>query len=138
MDCIFCKIVKGEIDSAKIWEDDDILVFLDINPVTKGHCLVVSKKHFENIFDIDEEILKKIIIVSKSVSLKIKNSLGADGIRFSQSNGKIAGQVIFHFHLHIIPRYQDDGLLMNNWGNESPPKANIEDLKSLAEKINSV
>src|SRR3990167_11238315 len=131
MDCIFCKIAKGEIDSAKIWEDDDVLIFLDVNPLTKGHCLVIPKKHFENIFDIDEKILEKVVIAVKNVSEKIKTSFKIDGLNLLQSNGSKSGQEILHFHLHIIPRYENDGVI-GNWGHIHPQKANFEELKKLA------
>ncbi len=133
--CIFCKIIKGEIPSVKVFEDKDVLVFLDVAPLTKGHCLVVPKKHAENIFDIDDEDLKKVIVVAKNISRKIKNSLHVDGIRISQSNGEAAGQVISHFHLHIIPRYKDDGVNMSETSVARPKMVDITELKELAEKI---
>ncbi len=133
--CVFCKIVNGQIDSAKVYEDEDTLAFLDINPFTKGHCLVIPKQHSENIFDIDEETLKKVTVVTKHISKKIKNVLRADGIRISQSNGREAGQAIFHFHLHIIPRYKNDGVSMSETITTHPPKADSEELKKLAETI---
>lgn len=135
MDCIFCKIVKNEIPSHKIYENEDILAFLDIQPLTKGHCLVIPKKHFENIFDIDENNLQKVIVSAKHISEKIKNNLGADGIRISQSNGKAAGQDIMHFHLHIIPRYSGDGLSNNPTLTIRSPKVDSEELKKIAEEI---
>ncbi len=135
MDCIFCKIVKGEINSAKIWEDNDVLVFLDVNPLTKGHCLVIPKQHFENIFDIDKEILKKVIVATKSISEKIKESLYANGINIMQANGKNAGQEVVHFHLHIIPRYENDGLKIHSQRPNNIEKKSFEQLKNLAEKI---
>ncbi|MBI1866314.1 MAG: HIT family protein [Candidatus Staskawiczbacteria bacterium] len=125
MDCIFCKIAKGELDSAKVYEDENIFAFLDIKPFAKGHCLVIPKEHFENIFDIDENILQKVIVIAKKISEKIKNNLKADGIRLSQSNGETAGQEVMHFHLHLIPKYKDDGV----------PEANFGELKKLAEEI---
>lgn len=134
-DCVFCNIVKGKFDSAKVFEDDQVLAFLDINPVTKGHCLVIPKQHFENIFDINEEILKKVIVATKNISEKVKNSLHADGIRVSQSNGKEAGQAIFHFHIHIIPRYQQDGISMSEITTAHPQKTDVGELKKIAEKI---
>ncbi len=134
--CIFCNIVKGEIEGAKIWEDDDVLALLDIHPLTKGHCLVIPKKHFENIFDIDEEILKKIIVEAKHISGKLKNALSADGIRLSQSNGKAAGQAVFHFHLHIIPRYENDGLPLGGEAMTAHrPMADFQELKALAQEL---
>src|SRR3989338_8517587 len=99
MDCIFCKIINGQIPSFKIYEDDHVFSFLDIKPVTKGHALVIPKKHSENIFDIDEESLQKIIVAAKHISEKVKNRLLADGVWLAQSNGVAAGQEVMHFHL---------------------------------------
>lgn len=130
--CLFCSIVKGEIDSAKIYEDEDVFSFLDINPVSKGHALVIPKKHFENVFDIDEAILQKVMVAGKTIAQKIKNQLKADGIRLSQSNGAAAGQAIFHFHLHIIPRYKNDGISMSDVITAHPPGADFGELKKLA------
>ena len=136
MDCIFCKIVKKEIDSAKVYEDENVFVFLDINPVSKGHCLVIPKKHFENIFDINDNILQKVSLAGKNIAEKLKVRLRADGINFLQSNDEVAGQVIFHFHLHVIPRYENDGLKKHGLFGEKLQSANIEGLKKLAEEIN--
>ena len=138
MECIFCKIVAGEIPCVKIYEDDDVLAFWDVFPLTRGHALVIPKKHFADIFDIDEVVLGKVSVVAKKISGKLKKSLGADGIRLSQSNGKHAGQAVFHFHLHIIPRYENDGLGLNGMADTAdphPPQANFEELKKLAEKL---
>lgn len=135
--CIFCKIIKGEIDSAKIWENDKVFAFLDVNPLTKGHCLVVPKKHFENIFDIDENILKEIIFTAKNISRQMKESLSATGVNLVNASGKTAEQSVFHFHLHIVPRYENDGLKMNDWWQTKSQKSDIQDLKKLAEEIKS-
>lgn len=135
MDCIFCKIVKGEIPSYKVYEDNDTVAFLDVFPVTRGHCLVIPKAHAENIFDIAEADLQKIISVTKTVSEKVKYALGADGIRLSQSNGKMAGQEVMHLHMHIIPRYKDDGISMSPTSVANPAKASDEELKEVAQKI---
>ncbi len=132
--CIFCKIVKGEIDSAKICEDEDILAFLDVNPIAIGHCLVVPKKHFENIFDIEIDILQKIAVGAKHIAEKVKKSLAADGINLLQANGPEAGQVISHFHLHIIPRFKNDGL---NFHPAQRQKLTIEELKKIALRFRS-
>ena len=135
--CIFCKIASGEIDSAKIWEDDKVFAFLDVNPLTEGHCLVIPKEHFENIFDIDENILKEIIFTAKNISKKIKESLSATGVNLVNASGKTAEQSVFHFHLHIVPRYENDGLKMNDWWQTKSKKADVEELKKLAEEIKS-
>jgi len=110
-DCLFCKIVKGQIPSMKIYEDTDCIAILDINPASKGHTLVIPKKHSLNIFDTDEEVLKKVIAVAKRLSENIKNKLNADGINILQNNGQQAGQIVQHFHLHIIPRYKNDRIV---------------------------
>src|SRR3989344_6282532 len=135
MQCVFCNIIKGEIPCFKVFEDEDTLAFLDIKPFTKGHCLVIPKQHFENIFDIDQTVLQKIIVAVKNISGKIKDTLQADGIRLSQSNGSAAGQDIMHFHLHVIPRYKDDDRPMHPAATLNLPKADFEDLKKIAQAI---
>ena len=109
-ECLFCKIVKGELPSSKIYEDEDTLAFLDLFPVNKGHSLVISKEHYENIFDVPAESLAKISSVMKNVADAVKKGVNADGISIAQSNGKDAGQVIPHIHFHVMPRFKDDGL----------------------------
>lgn len=108
-DCIFCKIIKGEIPSIKLYEDENIFVFLDVNPINIGHSLVVPKKHFENLYDTPEKTLVQMIRVIKKISSAIKNSLGANGLNINMNNEKAAGQLVFHAHIHIIPRYNNDG-----------------------------
>lgn len=109
-ECLFCKIVKGELPSSKIYEDEDTLAFLDLFPVNKGHSLVIPKEHYENIFDVPAESLSKISSVMKNVADAVKKGINADGISIAQSNGKDAGQIIPHIHFHIMPRFKDDGL----------------------------
>jgi len=110
MNCIFCKIVKGEIPSYKIYENSRILAFLDIAPVNKGHALIIPKDHYENIYDIPENLLKEMISAVKKISMAIKKSVDADGISIAQSNESSAGQVVPHLHFHIMPRFRNDGL----------------------------
>ncbi len=109
-ECIFCKIVKSEIASVKIFEDEKVFAFLDANPDTPGHTLVVPKTQFANIFDIDKDTLQAVIVAGKDIAANLRSSLGAIGINMSSNNGKQAGQIVNHFHIHIIPRYEDDGL----------------------------
>jgi len=134
-DCIFCKIIKGEIPSFKIFENDKVFCFLDINPLSKGHTLVVPKEHHENIFDISLKDLKEIISTIKSLSNRMKKVLMAEGVNLFNASGVVAEQSVFHFHFHILPRYKNDGLEMNNWWQSKAQKADIEELKKLAEKI---
>jgi len=105
--CRFCRIIKGELEAYYVYKDSDIVAFLDRYPATEGHTLVVPVQHFENIYEIPEELLCKLIKVVKRIAIAIKNSLGADGIRIVQNNEREAGQVIFHLHFHIIPFYSD-------------------------------
>lgn len=107
-DCIFCKIANGEIPSSTIYEDADFRVFLDLSPATRGHALLVPKEHYANLFELDEELTGKVLAVAKKVGAKMKNALGCDGLNLIQNNGEAAGQTVFHFHLHLIPRYKDD------------------------------
>lgn len=107
--CLFCKIVSNEIPSTKVYEDDYVLAFLDIHPVNIGHTLVVPKAHHTNIYDTPDETLAHIIAVAKKLSIAIKETLSADGINIEMNNDPAAGQIIFHTHLHIVPRFEGDG-----------------------------
>lgn len=109
-DCLFCKIIKGEIPSSKLYETENVLAFLDIAPVHKGHALVVPKKHFVNILDVDEHEFSEVAKAVKKVALAVKKATNADGLTITSNNEKAAGQVVMHYHTHIIPRFKDDGL----------------------------
>ena len=109
-DCIFCKISKGEIPSRKIYEDDKIFAFLDIAPVNKGHALVIPKEHSENLLTMSEESAKDVFASVKKVADAVKKGVNADGVNIGMNNEPAAGQVVFHAHIHIIPRFKDDGL----------------------------
>ena len=103
---IFCKIVSGEIPSYKLYEDDKVLVFLDVNPSHNGHTLIIPKKHYENFFDIDEETLHCILKVAKNIANLLKEKLNYDGISLCQNN--LSCQEVKHFHLHLIPKYKEE------------------------------
>ena len=135
MDCLFCKIANGEIPSVKIFENENIFIFLDINPLTKGHCLAIPKQHFENVFDINHDILKEIVSIAKDIAENAKRNLGATGVQLINSSGKDAEQSVLHFHLHIIPRYEEDGLEMNKWWQSKSQNPNQEELQKIAEKL---
>ncbi len=113
-DCLFCKIIKGEIPCYKIYEDEKAFVFLDINPWSRGHCLVLPKKHFRDILEIDAETLNHIILVVQKISVLVKEKLGAGGINILQNNNRIAGQGVDHIHFHVIPRYTDGSLQISH------------------------
>lgn len=110
MDCIFCKIIAGELPSHKVYEDGDTLAFLDISPVNYGHTLVVPKKHFTNFEDTPEKELDKVGRAVKKVGRAIKEGLGVKGYNVGANNDPVAGQIISHLHFHIIPRSEGDGL----------------------------
>src|SRR5690554_1451008 len=107
-ECIFCKIVRGEIPSKKIYEDENVYAFLDINPKSKGHTLVIPKKHSANIFEIEEDDLENIIKVVQQLAVHIKEKLDPEGMQIRQNNGEIAGQSVNHLHFHIIPKYTNE------------------------------
>ena len=107
-DCIFCKIANGEIPSTTLYEDEDFRVILDLGPATRGHALLLPKNHFANLFELDDETAQKAILVAKKMAGKMKAALGADGFNLVQNNGEAAGQTVFHFHMHLIPRYEND------------------------------
>ena len=107
--CIFCKLANGEIPSATIYEDEDFRVFLDLNPATRGHALIVPKEHFANLFELDEELCGKAAALAKKMGARMKEKLGCDGLNLVQNNGEAAGQTVFHFHMHLSPRYEGDG-----------------------------
>lgn len=107
--CIFCQIINGK-KALKIYENEKTVCLLDINPISRGHCLIIPKKHFKNIFDVSEEYLKDIISTSKKISELLKQKLNATGVNILHASGKSAQQSVFHFHLHLVPRYKDDGL----------------------------
>ena len=106
--CIFCKIANGEIPSTTLYEDEDFRVILDLGPATRGHALLLPKNHFANLFELDDETAQKAILVAKKMAGKMKDALGADGFNLVQNNGEAAGQTVFHFHMHLIPRYEND------------------------------
>lgn len=109
MDCLFCKITRGEIPSAKVYEDGHSFAFLDINPVNPGHTLLVPKKHFANLYETPDETLKEISPTIKKLAVAVKKAVSADGINIGMNNDSAAGQLIFHAHFHIIPRHSEDG-----------------------------
>jgi histidine triad (HIT) family protein len=126
-DCIFCKIVKGEIPCQKVYEDDKTLAFLDIMPIHKGHTLLIPKEHHENMLDMPDDTLADLAKAAKKVAKAVKEATKADGFNISQNNGEAAGQAVFHFHLHIIPRFTDDGL--KTWPHKQIPEEEMKEIQ---------
>jgi histidine triad (HIT) family protein len=108
--CIFCKIIEGKIPSAKVYEDPSCVAFLDINPANKGHCLVVPKKHSSDMIHTDDASLSHLLPVAKKIASTIVSATACTGYNLHVSNGKDAGQEVFHLHLHIVPRFSGDGI----------------------------
>ena len=107
-DCIFCKIANGEIPSATLYEDEDFRVILDLGPASKGHALILPKAHAANIYEISDDMAAKAMILAKKMATKMTEALKCDGCNIVQNNGDPAGQTVFHFHMHLIPRYEGD------------------------------
>ncbi len=107
--CIFCKIANGEIPSRTLYEDKDFRVILDLGPATRGHALILPKEHAANLFELPEETAGKAMILAKKMAARMKEKLNCDGFNVIQNNGEVAGQTVFHFHMHLIPRYENDG-----------------------------
>ena len=106
--CIFCKLANGVFPTATIYEDEDFRVILDLSPASKGHALVLPKEHYENLYELSDELAAKVLVVAKKVITKMTTVLECDGYNLVQNNKEAAGQTVFHFHLHLIPRYKDD------------------------------
>lgn len=117
--CIFCKIAGGDIPSNVIYEDDKCAVILDASPATKGHALILPKEHYADIFAIEEDMLTHVIQTAKKVATRMKEVLGCEGVNIVQNNGTVAGQTVFHFHMHVIPRYEaDDNTGVIEWNHK--------------------
>ena len=130
-DCVFCKIVKGEIPSHKVYEDERTLAFLDIHPVNAGHTLVIPKaENTRNIFDVTEEDWIAMTAVARKVAHAVEKAMGADGVNIMMNNREHAGQVIDHPHIHVIPRFKGDGL--RQW---TPSSNGLADADAVREKI---
>ena len=130
-DCIFCKIANGEIPSRTLYEDDQFRVILDLGPATKGHALILPKEHAADIFEISEETASGVLVLAKRMAVKMTQKLHCDGMNLVQNNGEAAGQTVPHFHLHMIPRYHNDGEKIN-W---IPGKCTQEELEAVKREI---
>jgi histidine triad (HIT) family protein len=130
-DCIFCKVLAGEIPSERIYEDDHTIAVMDINPWTRGHAVVIPRKHAANLFEIEDEELEHVAVAAKRVATAMNDRLECDGVNLLQSNGAAAWQTIFHLHMHVIPRYEDDPLELPT----RPTPAEPEELAEVAREI---
>lgn len=132
-DCIFCKIISGEIPSFKVYEDETFKVILDRFPAAPGHALIIPKEHAGDLFELPDETAEKLYPLAKRIATQIKNAVGAEGINIIQNNGEVAGQSVHHFHLHIVPRKAGDGIILNKSSNAH---TTLEELEAVLKKIN--
>ena len=129
--CIFCKIANGGIPSVTLYEDEDFRVILDLGPATRGHALLLPKEHYKDLFELEDEMAKKVLVRAKRIAGRMKDALGADGMNLVQNNGEAAGQTVAHFHMHVIPRYKEDNQKIGWVPRETPP----EELEAVKEQI---
>ena len=131
-DCLFCKIVAGEIPSTKVYEDDKCLAFMDIGPVVQGHALVVPKEHFSNLAEATDEVAAHLICVARKIAVAQMKALGADGFNVITNQGAVAGQTVGHLHFHVIPQFEGNA---HKWNWEARPYGDLSEAAALAEKI---
>lgn len=130
-DCIFCKLANGVFETNTVYEDDQFRVILDAAPATKGHALILPKEHYANIYEIDENVAADAMKLAKKLITKFTDVLGCDGYNIVQNNGEDAGQTVFHFHMHLIPRYKDDNAGIT-W---TPTEPDADEQEALCEKM---
>lgn len=126
--CIFCKIAAGEIPSKTLYEDEKFRVILDLGPATRGHALVIPKEHYADLYEIPEDVAGDAMKVAKKMATVMTEKLKADGFNIVQNNGEVSGQSVFHFHIHLIPRYEGDGHILF-WNPGSPSQDELEEVK---------
>lgn len=127
--CIFCKIANGDIPSKTLYEDEEFRVILDLGPATKGHGLILPKEHFKNLYELPEEKAAKVMKLAKRMAATMTEKLSCDGFNLVQNNGEVAGQTVFHFHMHLIPRYKEDGQKIG-WEAKAPTQEELEEIKN--------
>jgi histidine triad (HIT) family protein len=132
-DCIFCKIVEGELPATRVDEDERTISFMDIAPATRGHALVIPREHSSDLLSVDEEDLRAVADASKRLAARAKERLGADGVNLLNACGAVAFQSVFHFHVHVIPRYEGDGLRLP-W---VPAPGDREEIEAAAQELRS-
>lgn len=133
-DCIFCKIANGEIPSSTLYEDDDFRVFLDLAPASKGHALIVPKEHFDNLYELSDEKASKALVLAKKMISKMTKALKCDGFNVLQNNNECAGQTVYHFHMHLIPRYKGDDVGLK-W---TPGENTQEERDEIVNKVRAI
>ncbi|HSR88442.1 MAG TPA: HIT family protein [Pontiella sp.] len=131
-DCLFCKIAAGEIPATVVYQDAHVVVFMDIGPIIKGHALVISREHYDRVTETPDDVLAKLHQTAKKIARAQVNGLGADGVNIMQNNGKAAGQEVAHIHVHVIPRFNDDG---HHWNWNAGKYEDFGEMAELARKM---
>ena len=134
-DCIFCKIINGDIPSVKVYEDEHVFAFMDIAPLTKGHTLLIPKQHVADLLDMPEDVARNLYASAPKIANALKAAFNPQGMNTVNNNGAFAGQTVFHYHLHLIPRYDENDGLQVTWGAQ-PGKFAPEEMQQLAAQIN--
>ena len=129
-DCIFCKLANGVFPTNSIYEDDTFNVILDVGPATKGHALILPKEHYDNLYELPDETAGKAMILARKLGAEMVKRLNADGLNVVQNNGETAGQTVMHYHLHLIPRYKNDGQHIL-WQPSEPSKEELEEIRDI-------
>ena len=127
--CIFCKIANGDIPSKTLFEDDEFRVILDLGPAAKGHALILPKDHYANLYELPEETASKVMLLAKKMVMQMTDKLKCDGFNLVQNNGEVAGQTVFHFHMHLIPRYENDNQTIG-WKPGEPLQEELEEIRA--------
>lgn len=127
--CIFCKIANGDIPSKTLYEDERFRVILDLGPATKGHALILPKEHYANLYELPEDTAGEVMKLAKKMMTRMTERLGCEGFNLVQNNGDLAGQTVFHFHMHLIPRYQADGQKIG-WQPQEASQEELEEIKN--------
>lgn len=130
--CVFCRIICGQLPSCKIYDDGETMAFMDIGPIVKGHILVIPKRHYAHLLETPREVLEKLIVAVQKIAGAQKRALHSDGINIMQSNGQAAGQVVEHIHFHLIPRFSTDG---HHWNWKPQQYADSKEMYDFADKI---
>ena len=128
-ECLFCKIIAGELPSTPVYEDEEYKVILDVNPAARGHVIIIPKKHAANIFELEDEEAAKVFPIAKKIAAALRKTYHCDGINILQNNGEAAGQTVFHLHVHVVPRYYGDDV------NIMWEPGNTPDLEEVAQEI---
>lgn len=128
--CIFCKIISGEIPSFTIFEDEQFKVILDVAPAAKGHALIIPRRHYANLYELPEDMAADAMRLARRMMTSMTQKLGCDGFNIVQNNGEVAGQTVFHFHMHLIPRYHNDGEILKYIAGE-PDREELEQIRRI-------